>query len=112
MHRTGCHVGQCGRDGADHLFKRGEILLAWVGGGEMGHPVIFNEQVTLAAFGHGADRGGEAKMRGIAPGIHEPFNVMAAQGLLATDQHTQPDKLVGVTAEMSLRQGKRGVEES
>ena len=102
MHRTGCHVRQCGRDGADDLLKRSEILLSWVGSGEMGHPMIFNEQVALAAFGHGADRGGEAKMRGIAAGIHEAFNVMASQGLFATDQHTQPDKLVGVTAEMSL----------
>ena len=69
---------------------------AWVGGRKMGRPVVFNKQIALAAFGHGGDRGGETKMRGIAPCIHEPFDVMAAQGLLATDQHAQPDKLVRV----------------
>ena len=79
---------QCGRDEADQLCKSGEILLAWVGGGQMGHPMNFNEQLTLTSFLHRADCGGEAKMRGIATGIHETLNVMAAQGLLATDQHT------------------------
>jgi hypothetical protein len=64
--------------------------------------VVFNEEVALAAFSHRADRGGEAKMCGIAPGIHETFYVMTTQGLLATDQHSQPDKLVIVAAEMSL----------
>ena len=88
MYRTGCHVCQCGQDGADQLCKRGEILLAWVGSAEIGHPMIFNKQIAVAAFSYGADCGGEAKMRGIATGIQETFNVMAAQGLLATDQHS------------------------
>ena len=39
--------------------------------------MIFNEQVTSAANRHRADRGGETKMRGIAPGIQETFYVMA-----------------------------------
>ena len=72
--------------------------------------MVFNEEVALAAFSHRADRGGEAKMRGIAPGIHETFDMVTTQGLLATDQYAQPDKLVGVAAQMSLLQCKRGVE--
>ena len=85
MNRTGCHVRQCGSDGAHHLFKRGEILFARVDSGEMGHPMVFNKQVALATFCHRADRGGETKVRCIATGIHEAFYVMTAQGFLATD---------------------------
>ena len=83
------------------------MLFAGVGSGEMGHPMIFNEQVTFAAFGHGADRGCQAKLCGIIPGNHGPFHVMVAQGLLTTEQDAQPYKLVGVAAQMSLRQRKR-----
>ena len=101
---------QCGQDGADQLSKRGEILLAWVDSGEIGHPMVLNKHIAVATFSHGADCGGEAKMRGIATGIQETFNVMAAQGFLATDQHTEPHKLVGATAKMSFFECKRGVE--
>ena len=67
--------------------------------------------MVLAALGHSADRGGEAKVRSIDSGILETFDVMTAQRLLATDQHAKPHKLLGVAAEMSLRQCKCGIEQ-